>query len=122
AQEHAVDDREHGGVRADADGEREYGDERERRVAPQSTQRIAHVAAEQIEVLARRGGEDAADGVPPEPRRAGRAGAPQHVVALIAEGRGHVLAVVSAEIGGEKTEQAAEDTLGAGRTGLMAHD
>jgi hypothetical protein len=101
AQEHAVDDGEDRGVGADAHGQRERGDDRETRIALQVAQRVSHVAAQQIEMLARRRRRDAAKRVPPQSDGPHRSSSRQRVTPLIGEGRGHVVAEVAAELRGK---------------------
>ena len=51
-QEHAVDDREHRRRRADAEREREHGDDGERRRSAQATPRIGEIAPQRLEAAA----------------------------------------------------------------------
>ena len=48
-QQHGIDDAEHGGVGADADGKREDRDKRERRPARPQSERIANVLSQRVE-------------------------------------------------------------------------
>ena len=93
------------------DGEREHGGDGERRAAPEVPQSVAHVAAQQIEMLARRRRQNAANGVPPESQRGHGASLRKDIAPLIVERGGHVVAEIAAEVGGEQAEQAAEESV-----------
>ena len=100
-------------VLADADGEREDRDDREGWIAAQVPERVADVAAQQIEVLAWGRCENPADRVPPQGERGGRAAAREDVAPLVGECGGHVVAEVAAKVGGEEPQQRAEDAVSA---------
>ena len=110
--QHRVDDGEHGGVGADADGERGHGDGREAGTAPQAAQAVPHVLAQQIEMFARRRRQNAAYGIPPQRHVLHDVSSSESLPALIAKRLRHLLAEVAAEFGGEEVEQAFEDAIG----------
>ena len=99
-QEHTVHDGEHRGVRPDADCQREDRDDSEAWIAAQIAEGVANVAAQEIQVLARRRRQHTADRVRPQTKRRHGASPREHVAPLVAERGRHVVAEITAKLGG----------------------
>ena len=110
-QEHAIDNREDRGVRADPDGQRQDRNERERRMPAKVPQGVPDIGRQLRHVFARRGSNDADDRVPPERERAPAATSIHHRLPMIAKRLCHVIAEVSAEFRREQPEQTPEHAI-----------
>jgi hypothetical protein len=110
----AVDDAENGGVGADPDGEREHGRDGERRAAPEVPQSVAHIAAQQIEVLPAAPLSGCRESCPTTSKCGHGASMREDVSPLLVERGGHIVAEVAAEVRGEQPEQAAEEPVRSG--------
>jgi hypothetical protein len=65
-------------------------------------------------VLARRRRQNAADRIPPQTKRRHGASLREHIAPLFAERGRHVVAEITAKLGGEQAEQSFEDAIGSG--------
>src|SRR6476620_4200736 len=108
----AVHDAEHGGVGADADRQGGNRHDGESGAAAKVSQAVSHVLPKQIEMLARRSREDAADCVAPQSQVRHRSSPGEHVLSMLAKRLGHLVAEVAAELRRKEPQERAEESLG----------
>src|SRR5690242_14053990 len=100
-----MDDAEDGGVCADAQRKGEDGDQREPKILAHHADGIAHIARENLPVLARSGGEDPDDGFLPELRSIDETAALFDLALLLLEDTLHFSLIVGAEVEGQHANE-----------------
>jgi hypothetical protein len=108
----AVHDAEHSGVGANADRKRGNRNECKSGAPAEVPQAVPHILQEQIEMLAGRSREDAADGVTPQSQKRHRSSSGEYVLSVFAECLRHLVAEIAAELGRKEPQERAEESLG----------
>ena len=104
-------DAEDRGIEADSDGQCQERRGRECGPPAQQPQCIAGIAAENVQVLARRTAQEAPEGEEPDAQQRPLATSPGGVLPLVAEVIGHRLAEISAELRRKHAQQSCEDAV-----------